>query len=69
MSLILSKVEQDELKHIYNDQPVHDGDTLSGTTRRSLRRMGLIQTMEGYNYTTPKGNEVYHQIKSNPYNR
>lgn len=60
----LSKGEEEELRHIYKNQPVWDGNALSGTTKRSLKRMGLIETDgQGMNYTTPLGNKVYHQIK------
>jgi hypothetical protein len=60
----LSKIEKDELKHIYRNQPVWDGDTLGGSTKRSLKKLRLIESDgKGNNYTTPLGNKVYHTIK------
>jgi hypothetical protein len=60
----LDRIYFDELQHIYNNQPVLDGDTLGGTTKRELKRLGLIESDgKGNNYTTLKGNEYYHKWK------
>ena len=54
----LTKMELDELQHISKNQPVHDGDTLAASTKRSLLNSKLITNIGGFNMTTIKGDEL-----------